>query len=178
MNIIHRLRKFALLMLFTSIPVLAALFDYDREDYRYFANTSLSGIKSVALNIDTPVGVYYSNLERYGVSSTVLEQNITNRLRNVGINVISFNEALEDPAAALLDLRVRMTFPEYSFYSYNLLLSVKQKVPLPQGNNTFYSVRTWSDGKIGAVEQSRLTILNDYTMQLVDNFIAAYQAQN
>jgi hypothetical protein len=177
MNIIHRLRKIALLLVLASFPVLAALFDYDREDNQFFANTSLNSIKTIAINIDPPVGNYYGELGKYGVSTTVLEEKMSQRLRAAGINVVSFNEALEDPEAALLDLRVRLVLPDYSYYSYNLHLSLKQKVPLP-GKNAFYSVKTWSDSIIGALEQSRLVVLNDYSMQLVDNFITAYQTQN
>jgi len=166
----------AILLLFLSLSAGAAYY----EDHQTYANATLQGLKTVAVNIDPPIGSYYGEMLRYGVTKNELQEKISQRLRDAGFNVISFEESLENPEAVLLDLRVRLTIPYYAFYSYDLNLSVKQKIPLPQGNNAFYSVRTWSDGQIGALQISGMGLhyLYDYSMQLVDNFIRAHQAQN
>ena len=159
-----------------SIPVFAVSTGIDNEN---FANISLKGLNTVAINIDPPFGSDYSTLVSIsGVSKEDLQQQIEQRLRNAGFNVISFRQSLDDPDAVVLNLRMRLVMPWNLFYQYNLDLSLKQKVPLQTGNNAFYSVETWSDGIHGAVSQTDLKYLNDYSLKLVDNFISAYQAQN
>lgn len=159
-----------------SISVTAVPTGIDNEN---FANISLKGLNTVAINIDPPFGNDYTTLVLYsGVSKEDLQQQIEQRLRNAGFNVISFRKSLENPDAVVLNLRMRLVMPWNLFYQYNLDLSLKQKVPLQTGNNAFYSVETWSDGIHGAVSQSDLKYLNDYSLKLVDNFISAYQEQN
>jgi len=150
------------------------------EDHKTYANATLRGLKTIAVNIDPPIGSYYGEMLRYGVTTSGLQDRISQRLRDAGFTVISFEEALENPSAVLLALRVRVDIPWGSYYAYDLNLSVKQKVPLPQNINSFYSVLTWSDGQIGALQISGpgLQYLYDYSLQLVENFIKAHQAQN
>ena len=166
----------AILLLFLSLSAGAAYY----EDHQTYANATLQGLKTVSVNIDTPIGSDYGEMLRYGVTKNELQEKISQRLRDAGFDVISFKDALEDPDAVLLDLRVRVVIPWGSYYAYDLNLSVKQKVPLPRDSNAFYSVRTWSDGQIGALQISGVGLhyLYDYSMQLVENFIKAHQAQN
>lgn len=165
-------------MIITSVSLSAAAVS-SYIDNENFANISLKGLNTIAINIDPPFGNDYTTLRVIsGVSKEDLKQQIEQRLRNAGLNVISFEQSLENPEAVVLNLRMRLVMPWSLFYQYSLDLSIKQKVPLAAGNNAFYSVETWSDGIHGAVSQSDLGYLNNYSLQLVDNFISAYQAQN
>ena len=165
-------------MLITAVS-LSAVAVSGGIDNENFANISLKGLNTIAISIDPPFGSDYTTLvQTSGVSKEDLQQQIEQRLRDAGFNVISFEQSLENPRAVVLNLRMRLVMPWNLFYQYNLDLSVKQKVPLQSGNNAFYSVETWSDGIHGAVSQSDLKYLNDYSLELVDNFISAYQAQN
>ena len=148
-------------------------------DYPY-ANATLKGLKTIAVNIDPPRGSDYGELSRYGVTSEQLQEMISARLRDAGFKVISFTESLEDPDAVMLDLLVRVDIPWGSYYAYDIKLSVNQKLSLAHGKNSFYSVKTWSDRQIGALQQAGpgLYPLYGYSMQLVENFIKAHQAQN
>ena len=143
-----------------------------------FTNSSLKGFHTVAVHIDPPEAPYYADISRYGVSRTKLEEQVTKRLQDAGIHVISLAQAIEDPAAALIELRLRVAMPNNLYYSIGLNLSVRRKATLAPGNNAYYSVETWSDGLVGGLAQSDLAKIYSYTSQIVDRFIAAYQTQN
>lgn len=175
---IRQIPRLLITLIITAVSLSAAAASgyIDNEN---FANISLKGLNTIAINIDPPFGSDYTTLRvTSGVSKEDLKQQIEQRLRNAGFNVISIEQSLENPEAVVLNLRMRLVMPWSLFYQYSLDLSVKQKVPLPAGNNAFYSVETWSDGIHGAVSQSDLKYVNNYSLQLVDNFISAYQAQN
>jgi hypothetical protein len=163
----------SILLLLISTQTNAYFFGNDHQD---FSNSGLKGFQTVAVNIDPPVGHYYSDIHRYGVTKAALQKQVTKRLQEAGINVISFEEALEDPAAALIELKLRVIF-NY-IYSIGLNLSVKRKAPLTQDGSAYYSVKTWSDGQVGGLMQTELPKIYTYTSQLLDKLIAAYQAQN
>ncbi|MGH8119212.1 MAG: hypothetical protein ACRESK_01205 [Gammaproteobacteria bacterium] len=166
----------AILALMISLPASADILD-NPPDYAY---VTLKGLNTIAVKIDPPRGSEYTMMSMDGVSSEQLQDYISARLRNAGFKVITFTESLTDPEAVLLDLRVRVDTPRNSFYVYDLQLSVNQKLPLSQDNNSFYSVRTWSDRQVGSLQRSGpgLYPFYDYSMQLLDNFIKAHQAQN
>ena len=166
-----------LLGLTISISVAAAFF----EEPQGYAHATLKGLKTIAVNIDPPRGSDYTAMSTYGVTSEKLQEMISARLRDAGFKVINYPESLADPEAVLLDLRVRVDIPWGSFYAFDLKLSVNQKLPLAQGGaGSFYSVRTWSDRQIGALQMvgPGLYPLYGYSMQLVENFIKDHQAQN
>jgi len=166
-----------LLFLTISLSAIAAFF----EEPLGYAHATLKGLKTIAVKIDPPRGSDYTAMFTYGVTSEKLQEMISARLRDAGFKVINYSDSLEDPEAVLLDLRVRVDVPWGSFYAFDIKLSVNQKLPLAQGGaGSFYSVRTWSDRQIGALQQSGpgLYPLYGYSMQLVENFIRDHHAQN
>jgi len=165
----------ALIFSLVSLPGMALYFSWDSQN---FANATLSGINTIAVNVDPPIRSVNDELRNYGVSDIELEKKIAQRLRDAGFNVVSTEQALADPEAALLKLRIRMIISHGTVYSYGLDLSLNQKAPLSGGSNSFYSIRTWSDGLFGGTQQTSLRYLNNYSMQLVENFIEAHRAQN
>lgn len=165
----------ALALALTSMPGNAVYFSWDSQN---FANATLSGINTIAVNVDPPIRSMNDELRNYGVSDVELEKKIAQRLRDAGFNVVSAEQALTDPEAALLKLRIRMIISNGSVYSYGLDLSLNQKAPLSGDSNSFYSIRTWSDGQVGGTQQTSLRSLNGYSMQLVENFIEAHRVQN
>lgn len=165
----------ALALALASMPGSALYFSWDNQA---FTNATLNGVKTVAVNVDPPIRSMNDELRNYGVSDIELENKISQRLRDAGFNVVTAEQALADPEAALLKLRIRMIISYGMVYSYGLDLSLNQKAPLPGGSNSFYSVKTWSDGQFGGTQQTSLRYLNNYSMQLVENFIEAHRAQN
>ena len=162
----------AFLITFFSLSSMAV--NYGNDNY---PQNVLTGVKAIAVTIDPPTNYYYGELKAYGVSKENLVENISQRLTNAGFNVISFSESLEQPEAAVLNLKIRIIKGYGLIYSYGLNLSLNQKAPL-QGNNAFHSVETWSDWLAGGMQQTNLPYLNGYAMQLVDNFIETHRTQN
>ena len=165
----------ALALLLSSMPGSAFYYSCDSQT---FANATLHEVKIIAVNVDPPIRSMNDKLRNYGVSDIELEKKISQRLRDAGFNIISTEQALADPEAAQLKLRIRMIISHGTVYSYGLDLSLNQKAPLSGGSNSFYSIRTWSDGLFGGTQQTSLRYLNNYSMQLVENFIEAHRAQN
>ena len=159
------------ILLATSITAGSTMYS-SRDAY-----SGLRGISAFAVNVDPPHGIIYGNLKIYGISRENLQKRITEKLENAGIDVISYADSIDTPGAGVLDLRLRVVIPEYYYYSYNLYLSVRQKVKTQQGQQLFL-INTWSDTTIGALEESRLTVLNDYADKMIDEFIEEYKAQN
>ncbi|OGT86830.1 MAG: hypothetical protein A3G42_03915 [Gammaproteobacteria bacterium RIFCSPLOWO2_12_FULL_47_76] len=165
----------ALALLLASMPGSAFYYSWGSQT---FANATLHEVKIIAVNVDPPIRSMNDKLRNYGVSDIELEKKISQRLRDAGFNIISTEQALADPEAAQLKLRIRMIISHGTVYSYGLDLSLNQKAPLSGGSNSFYSIRTWSDGLFGGTQQTSLRYLNNYSMQLVENFIEAHRAQN
>jgi hypothetical protein len=166
----------SILLLLLSAQTSAYYFSLDHQS---FTNSNLKGVDTVAINIDPPVGLHNMEINRYGVTKTELQNQLTQRIQEAGINVVSFEEALEDPNAALIELKLRVITSYSLYYSIGLNLSVKRKAPLAAGSGgAFYSIETWSDGTVGGGSQSDLTKIYTYTSQLVDKLIVAYQDQN
>jgi len=174
----HNIRLIVSLLVLTISLSASAAYNEESTDYSTYA--TLKGLKTIAVNVDPPRGEEYKKMTLDGVSTEQLQEKISTRLRDAGFKVISVSESLSDPEAVLLDLRVRVDFPWSAFYAYDLQLSINQKFPLPQSENSYYSVRTWSDRQVGAIQLvgPGLNYLYDYSMQLVENFIKAHQAQN
>jgi hypothetical protein len=165
----------ALTLMLVSMPGSALYFSWDSQS---LSNATLKGVNKVAVDVDPPVNSLNSELQNYGVSDTDLENKISQRLRDAGFSVISAEQALTDPEAALLKLRIRLIIGYGLIYSYGLDLSLNQKAILYGGNDLHYSVKTWSDSQFGGMQQTSLPYLNTYSMELVENFIEAHRAQN
>ncbi|HKK15171.1 MAG TPA: hypothetical protein VJ981_00580 [Gammaproteobacteria bacterium] len=168
------------------LPIVSALifslaslsaYAYFSWDYMVLENTSLKGINTITVAVDPPVRSLNDELVNHGVSATELQKRMIERLQAAGLNVVSREQASTDPQAALLKLRIHMTIGYGAVYSWGLNLSLNQKVALNRPES-FYPVRTWSTGKFGGTQQTNLRIINDYSMQLVNDFIDAYHAQN
>lgn len=153
-----------------SLPGNADVHDHDPV----FSNLSLQGIKTIAVEIDPPPASFLKLHHFSGVSAEELHAGLSRRLHEAGFNVVSYEEALKDPDAALVYLKIWLTpMAALSIYGYNLELSLKQKVPYK--DDLFYSIDTWSDGACGVTQKYQLGYLYDYSLILVDHLIADYE---
>jgi hypothetical protein len=157
-----------------SLPGHALYFSWDGET---LANASLKGIKTLVVDVDPPVRLMRDELKNYGVTEADLEQKITQRLSAAGFKIITAEQAQNIPEAALLKLRIRVIISHGAVYSYGLDLSLNQKSALASGAG-YHSVKTWSTSQFGGMQQTSLPYLNNYSMNLVENFIQVHQAQN
>lgn len=163
----------ALIASLASLPGYA----YFSGDYLLLENSSLKGINTVSVEVVPPIDSLNYELKYRGVSSTELEQKISERLQAAGINVISREQALSEPEAAMLRLKIHLIIGMGRIYSWGLNLSLNQNAPLER-SGAFHPVRTWSTGKFGGTQQTNLGIIRNYSLELVEEFIAAHHAQN
>lgn len=165
----------ALSLLLVSLPGHALYFSWDEES---LANASLHGINTLVVEVDPPANPMKDELKNnYGVGESELELKITQRLSEAGFKIITTDQAVNEPDAALLKLRIRVILAHGTVYSYGLDLSLHQKSALAKSGG-YYSVKTWSTSQFGGMAQNSLPYLNNYSMDLVENFINAHRAQN
>lgn len=156
-----------------SLPAGADVYDFDRHK-PVFTNLSLQDIKTVAVEVDPPSPGYLALHHYSGVSPAELHEGLSRRLHEAGFNVVSYEEALKDPEAALVYLKIWLTdVSAVSIYGYNLQLTLKRKVPYE--DDSFYSIDAWRDGSCGVTQKYQLGYLYDYSLILVDHLIADYK---
>ena len=139
-----------------------------------FTHQPLKGIKTIVLDIS---GVD-NDIRRYGISTDMLRKSITERLDLAGLQVISADDLNISSDAAIISLKLNLMRAPYYFYLYGLNVTVKNKLILSQENNVYTTVDTWSDGKVGLKKPMELNDLNQYSLDLIDNFIKDYRLQN
>lgn len=147
---------------------------YGADDWASFSNLTLRGVDTVAVRVR---GVD-ATLQRVGVDASRLRAQVERRLGEASIRVVSEEEAVQRPGAALLELDVHASRADYGYYSYALLLKLKQKIPLPNDPAAFVSGVVWSDKVGGTMLESDLLRLDRETETLLGRFLEAHGAQN
>lgn len=153
------------------IPTAAPLAAPGMADH---ANLPLRGIAAVALVVNGED----EELSSYGLSRAGLVAEMSEHLRQAGIEVLTPEALPPRPDAALLSLRIRLMRAPYYFYLYNVKLSLRSKVSLAQDAGAYAMVETWSDGTVGALQPTDLPRLRDLSLQFIDHFIAEHALQD
>lgn len=155
--------------------VCAGAFGYgDTVSYGDFSYMTLKGIRTLAVEF---TGLY-PDYRRYGLEEAALRTAVERRLRTAGLQVVSRDEAVRLPGAALLRIETHANLVEYRYYSYAVSLKLKQKIPLPADPESFISETIWSTGATGIAEEYRLDKLNGEIDTLVEAFLKEHAAQN
>ncbi|MCI0401225.1 MAG: hypothetical protein L0Y67_04090 [Gammaproteobacteria bacterium] len=175
MVLCNRAFSFLIVLLCLLSPSLGAYTQggYAEGDGGQFSNLTLKGIDTVTLRINGMSPDY----KRYGIDKARWEKIMTERLQNAGLKVVTYDEALRTPNAALVQLDLFVNY-HYAYYSYGILLAVRHKVPLPSTAQSFVSDTIWSEYTNHYARNTDLGTVNGYIQTLLDHFIAAYHAQN
>lgn len=155
-------------------PALADPVIYGRDDTETFSHLTLRGIEAVAVQV---VGVD-AGYRSYGIDEAGVRRRVVERLEAAGIHVLTREQAIAAPRAALLQLNVYATMQNWAYYSYAVLLRLKQKVALPNDPEAFISSTVWSDKAGGVLIENEFRKLLVAVDEVTDHFIAAYRAQN
>lgn len=164
------------LFIFIAVCLLSlqvsARYLHNTEDV--FVEKPLDNIDKIAVNVSISSGDIYEALEhRAGITSQIMEDEIIQKLLNANFNVISIEEAKNDPDAVFLDMDYHIHLLDFVVYTFDMNLSIRQKLKFSGDSNATMLVKTWSDGKHGGMAQSGLGKIRTYTHELVDNFIQA-----
>jgi len=142
------------------------------------SNISLQGLKTIAVEAIIPTGGDYGVLIALGVTKEKMEENISKQLQAAGFNIISVNDARNDPSAALIKVRIRLIKSLGVVYSTSINITMKQKVYLGQNATTSYYADAWTGGVTSGLSQNDLPSINTYAKELIDDFIKVHQVQN
>ena len=138
----------------------------------------LQGLKNIAIDINTPTTGDYRYLQGSGVTKEKLETNISKQLQAAGFNIISVNDAQNDPSAALVEVRIRLTKGFGALFSTSVQVKVKQKVSLGQNATPNFYADTWTGGVNTGLSQQDLPSILIYTRELIDDLIKVHQVKN
>jgi hypothetical protein len=141
---------------------------------RQVAHLALKGVRSVAVSTRG----FAPEFERFGLSATGAREIVESRLRAHGIEILTEEQALQDRAAALMDLTLHANELDFGMYSCSTNLQLRQKIPLGADSSSFITETVWSRGMSGWKDDLDLRLIYGEVAQLVDQFLADHAAQN
>lgn len=146
--------------------------DYGSD--RQIAHMALKGVRSVAVSTRG----FDPEFERFGLSARGVREIVESRLHARGILVIPAEQALRDPAAALMELTLHANELDFGMYSCSTSLQLRQKIPLGPNSSSFITETVWSRGTTGWKVDLDLRLINGEVAALVDQFLLDHAAQN
>ncbi|MEZ5444324.1 MAG: hypothetical protein R3F45_00870 [Gammaproteobacteria bacterium] len=141
---------------------------------RQIAHLALKGVRSVALSTRG----FAPEFNRFGLSAAGVREVAESRLRARGIGILTEEQALRDPSAALLDLTLHANELDFGMYSCSINLQLRQKIPLGADSSSFITETVWSRGASGWKTDMELRYINGEVASLVDQFLLEHAAQN
>lgn len=128
------------------------------------------GIQTLGLEIS---GIH-QDYQRYGLEKATLTEQVAQQLQAAGFNLAPVEETRDSPTAALLQVDLNLV-RAYSGYPYAITVKLIQKIQLAGSQGHFIPVTTWSTSRTGFLRSIELHYLQDYTAELVQQFIEAAQ---
>lgn len=162
-----------------TVALLAVALEADAQglDFgsdRQVAHLALKGVRSVAVSTRG----FAPEFERFGLSAAGVREIVESRLRARGIGVVSEEQAVRDPAAALMDLTLHANELDFGMYSCSTSLQLRQKIPLGANSSSFVTETVWSRGTTGWKADLDLRLINGEVASLVEQFLLDHAAQN
>ena len=152
----------------TSIPVQA-------EESIAPERESLKGVVGVDIVVE-PLNI---EIERLGLVTLKLQQDIRLRLQQAGVRVLTEHERLATSTAAMLVVRVDALHDRIGRYFYCFDLLLTQRVRLKGRDSPDVSAVTWSkSGGIALIADDNVRHIQDQVLRRVDQFIKDYLAVN
>ncbi len=146
---------------------------YDGHRDQTFSHQALKGISTVSIRIS---GIH-PDYSRYGLQGSEVYAAVSKRLTAAGLTLVSPEQAAAIPDSVLLDISLHTVHSDYSYYSYAVIIKVRQKVAL-KSPGTFTSLVTWKEGAHGIALPIELRKIGVAVDEIVDRFVADYRQQN
>jgi len=146
---------------------------YDGHQQQAFSHQVLKGIGAVSIRV-TGIAPDYA---RYGLKEKDIKAEAGNRLRQAGLRLVSPEQAATIPGGIMLDISLHAVRSDYSYYSYAVIVKVRQKVAL-KAPGTFASLVTWKQGAHGIALPMELRKIGKAVNGIIDRFVADYRQQN
>ena len=177
---------FCLVFVFLSV--------FCRADDRVTDRTTLRGIQSVVVKVHSWEPEWRAALEKVGMSESLLQSLIEQRLEKAGIPVVAVEAAKKSESLGILNVRMAFLAPEpakKSFetssgdklerldpnkkYVYAVRLNFRQPVSLLRTPAVQSRAITWQTESMG---MRRLAVIREDVDNMVDVFIEAFLSEN
>ncbi|MGD8882365.1 MAG: hypothetical protein PVI82_10775 [Desulfobacterales bacterium] len=157
---------------------------------------TLRGIQSIIVKVHPLAAEWRAELEKVGLSESVLQSSIEQQLQKAGIQVLVEEDANQTAFEGYLN--VRLQFADYEpakktflslddkqekiekadtkkKYTYAIRLNLRQLVALKRDPSAYVFSITWQSESVGV---RRLALIKDHLKTQVDVFIEAYASEN
>jgi hypothetical protein len=135
---------------------------------------TLCGLKGVMVFIED----LDSDVEKYGLTKSLLKKEVESRLRQADIPVLTVGEALSTPGKPYLYLNLTTHNTGTDLYSYSIRIEFNQDVFLMRQPSIKTSATTWNANVVGIVGVRNLPAVTEDVTELVNKFIHDYLAAN
>lgn len=139
-----------------------------------FSHMTLNGVAGVALSIEDVV----PELASYGVTTASIRAKAAQKLESAGLPVIDEARAVEDPAVALLRVRIITNRNAQGFYHLSVKLELRKKIPLGNPAGGFISEAIWSSADNGVMLASETEKIDALLDRQLAVFLADHGDQN
>ena len=186
---------------FSAIMAIAALLtiiaaDECRADDKARDRKTLQGIQAVVVKVYPVEAEWQSELQKVGMSESVLESEIERQLEKAGIRVLPEEASTRSEFEGILNVRLRFSDPEPAKkkfptsddkrdviekvdvkkrYVYAIRLNLRQLVSLKRDPSAEAFSITWQAESVG---MRRIIDIREDIKTIVDRFIEAYTSEN
>jgi len=165
----HYRSQIAIILLLVTTVAWA----YDGHQDQSFSHQTLKGISTVGVRLSGIAPDY----DRYGLNGKEVYVAVSKHLTQAGLTLVSPEQATSTPGSVLLDISLHTARSDYSYYSYAVIVKVRQKIPL-KAPGTFVSLVTWKEGVHGIALPIELRKVAAAVDEIIERFIADYRQQN
>jgi hypothetical protein len=135
---------------------------------------TLCGLKGVMVFIED----IDSDVEKYGLTKSLLKEQVESRLRHADIPVLTANEAFNMPGRPYLYLNLTTHDTGVELYSYSIRIEFNQDVSMIRDPSIKASATTWIANVVGVVGAQNLPAVTEDVTQLTNQFVRDYLAAN
>jgi hypothetical protein len=135
---------------------------------------TLCGLKGIMVFIED----IDSDVEKHGLTKSLLQKEVESRLRQAEIPVLTREEAYIAPGKPYLYLNLTTHNTGIELYSYSIRIEFNQDVSLIREPSIRTSATTWVANMVGIVGAQNLRAVTEDVTQLTDKFVHDYVAAN
>ena len=176
--------------------ILLSLGSFCQADDRARDRATLRGIQSIIVKVHPVEAEWRAELEKVGLSESVLQSSIEHQLQKAGIQVLAEEASNQSAFEGILNVRLKFVAHEPAKktflslddkeekiekvdtkkkYIYAIRLNLRQMVALQRDSSVKAFSITWQAESVGL---RRLALIKDDIKSQVDVFIEAYISEN
>ncbi len=161
------------------VPRIALLFAVLLPSFTWavgpvFSHMTLNGITALAVSVEDVV----PELAPYGMTAEKLGATVASRLESAGLSVVNTAEALQNPRAELLRVRIITNRNAQGFYHLSVKLELRKKIPLGNPAGGFISQAIWSSAENGVMLANETEKIDALLTTQLNGFLADFAVQN